>query len=171
MGDAKISAADFVDQDILKTIQTLVINKVHDHDHILTHMIKICDSSIVKPLSIIFCNSLNYGIFPDNWERSNIVPVNKKGNTKLIENYLSVSVLPVTSKIFVRLILNSLYKIAKENSCSVPINPGSGTDSSVNQLWSICTKFTNLLITIRLWKRGSNFRICQKLLIGFGMKV
>ena len=51
-----------------------------------------------------------------------------------------MSVLPVTSKIFVRLILNSLYKIAKENSCSVPINPGSGTDSSVNQLWSICTK-------------------------------
>ena len=31
--------------------------------------------------------------------------------------------------------------------------------------------FTNLSITFRLWKRAPNFWICQKLLIGFGMRV
>ena len=79
-------------------------------------MIKICDSNIVKPLSIIFCNSLNSGIFPDNWKRSNIVPVHKKGNEQLIQNYHPVSLLPITSNIFERLIFNSLYNFFDENS-------------------------------------------------------
>ena len=41
-------------------------------------MIQICDSSIAKPLSIIFGKFLNSGIFPDNLKKSNIVPVHKK---------------------------------------------------------------------------------------------
>ena len=86
--DATISAVDFEDQDILKIIQALDINEAYGHDNILTHMIKICDSSIVKPFSIIFHNSLNSGIFPDNWKRSNIVLVHKNGNKQLIPNKL-----------------------------------------------------------------------------------
>ena len=57
--DATISAVDFEDQDILKIIRALDINKAHGHDNISTRMIKICDSSIVKLLSIILRNSLN----------------------------------------------------------------------------------------------------------------
>ena len=78
--DATISAVDFEHQDILKIIRGLDINKAHSHDNISTRMIKICDSCIVKPLSITFCNSLNSGIVPDNWKRSNTVPFHKNGN-------------------------------------------------------------------------------------------
>ena len=67
--DDTLSAVDFEDQDILKTIRALDINKAHGHDNIPTSMIKICDSSIVKPLPKVFRNSLNSGIFPDNWKR------------------------------------------------------------------------------------------------------
>ena len=85
--DATILAVDFENQDILKIIRALDINKAHSHENISTRMIKICDSSIVKPLSIIFYNSLNSGLFLDNWKRSNFVPVHKKGNKQLIQNY------------------------------------------------------------------------------------
>ena len=64
--DATISAVDFEDQDILKIIRALDINKAHGYDNILTRLIKICDSSIVKPLSTISRNSLNSGVFLDN---------------------------------------------------------------------------------------------------------
>ena len=40
-------------------------------------MIKICDKGIVKPLSIIYKNCTDTGIFPDLWKKSNIVPVHK----------------------------------------------------------------------------------------------
>ena len=89
-------------------------------------MIKVCDSGIVKPLSIIFCNSLNSGIFPDNWKSSNIVPVRKKGNKQLILNYRPVSLLPISSKILERVIFNSLYKfVEKKTVSSVPVNQDS----------------------------------------------
>ena len=61
--DATISAVDFEDQDILKIIRALDINKARGHDNISTRMIKICDSSVVKPLPIKFRNSLNSGTF------------------------------------------------------------------------------------------------------------
>ena len=68
--DAAISTVDFEKQDILKIIPALDINKAYGYDNISTPLIKICDSSIVKPLSILFHNSLNSGTFPDNWKRS-----------------------------------------------------------------------------------------------------
>ena len=139
--DAAILAVDFEDQDILKIIQVLDINKAHGHDNISARMIKISDSSIVKPLSIIFYNSLNSEIFPDNWKGSNIVPVHEKGNKELIKNYCPVSLLPISSKIFERLILNSLYKFVEENSlfCSNQLGFRKA-DSWVNQLLSFLHK-------------------------------
>ena len=133
MYDATISAVDFEGEDILKIIWALDINKAYDHDNTSTPMMKVCDSSIVKPLSIIFRNSLNSEIFPDNWKRSNIVAAHKKGN-----NYRSVLLLPISSKISERLIFNSLYKFVEENSLFYSNQSGfRKTDSSVNQLLSI----------------------------------
>ena len=43
-------------------------------------MLKICDNAIVEPLSIIFNNCINQGIFPDIWKKSNICPIHKKGD-------------------------------------------------------------------------------------------
>ena len=102
------------------------------------HMIQICDASIVKLLSIIFCNSLCSGIFLDNWKRSNKVPVHKKGNKLSIQNYHPVSFLSISSKIFERLIFNLPCIFVKENSLLCSNQSGlRQTDSCVNQLLSI----------------------------------
>ena len=74
-------------------------------------MIITSDSDIVKPLSILFRKYLNSGVFPDNWKKANILPVHKKGNKQLIQNYHPVSLLPISSKIFERLIFNLLYSL------------------------------------------------------------
>ena len=78
----ELSSFQFNDQDILKIIRALHVNKAHGCDDISIRMIKICDQSIVKPLSIIYRNCLNTGTFPDIWKKSNIVPVHKKGDKK-----------------------------------------------------------------------------------------
>ena len=56
--------------DCLYDVKILAVN-FKDQDTLLTHMMKICDSAItiVLPLPIVFCNSLNSGIFPGNWKR------------------------------------------------------------------------------------------------------
>ena len=40
-------------------------SKLHVFNDILIRIIKLCDDSLVKPLSIIFQNCINSGVFPD----------------------------------------------------------------------------------------------------------
>ena len=45
-------------------------------------MVKVFDKAMLEPLSIIYKNGIDTGIFPDSWKKSNIVPVLKKGDYK-----------------------------------------------------------------------------------------
>ena len=78
-------------------------------------MVKLFDDSLVKPLSIIFQKCINSGVFPDSWKKSNIVPVYKKNDKQLINNYRPVSLLPICSKIFERIIFNSIFQFIDKN--------------------------------------------------------
>ena len=50
----------------------------HGHDEITIRMIKMCVSSIAKPLAILFRNCLESECFPKEWKKDNIVPAHKK---------------------------------------------------------------------------------------------
>ena len=54
---------NFFDNDILKIIKSLDINKAHGHDDISVRMVKICDDAIKKPLSIIYKNCIKTGLY------------------------------------------------------------------------------------------------------------
>ena len=108
--NASLSSISFNDQDILNVIHSLNINKAHGFDDLSVRLLKICDSSIVKPLSIIFENCLQSGSFPNNWKKSNVVPIHKKGDKQLLNNYRPVSLLPICGNIFERIIFNSIFK-------------------------------------------------------------
>ena len=102
-----ISSIDFGLDDIAKIIQKLDPNKAHGHDMISIRMLKICDNSTYKPLQLIFRSCIENGKFPSEWKKANVVPVHKKGNKQILENYRPVSLLPICGKIFERLIYNS----------------------------------------------------------------
>ena len=84
---ACFSTFSFADDEILKIIRALDINKAHGHDEISVRMIKICDDAIIEPLSLIYKNCIENGTFPAIWKISNIVPVHKKGDKQIINNY------------------------------------------------------------------------------------
>ena len=50
---ARLTSINFSDNDILKIIRSLDINKAHGHDDMSVRMVKICDDAIKKPLPII----------------------------------------------------------------------------------------------------------------------
>ena len=72
-------------------------------------MLKLCASSICKPLTLIFEKCLASGEFPDVYEKSNIVPVHKKGNKQLIKNYRPVSLLSICRKLMEKLMFNPIF--------------------------------------------------------------
>ena len=69
-----------------------------------------CDSPIVRPLSIIFKNCSQSGSFPSHWKKSNVIPILKKGDKQLLRNYWPVSLLLICGKIFERIILNAIVQ-------------------------------------------------------------
>ena len=101
-------------------------------------MIQLCGKDIILPLQLLFKSMLEEGIFPDDWSKSNVVPVHKKESTNLIKNYRPISLLPIFSKIFEQLIFNSLFNYFMQNKlfteCQSGFIPG---DSCVAQLLSI----------------------------------
>ena len=84
---SRLSSLDFNEDEILKIIRVLNIHKAHGHDDISIRMIKICDKSLLKPLTILFQNSTKSSCYPVIWKKSNIIPVHKKNDKQSVENY------------------------------------------------------------------------------------
>ena len=57
---------------------------------------------MLKALSI-FKNYIDTGTFPDIWKRSNTIPIHKKGDKQIINNYRPVSLLPIFGEILEKL--------------------------------------------------------------------
>ena len=136
--DNRLSSVSFSQDDIAKIIQNLDPNKAHGHDNISIRMLKICGSSIYKPLEMIFKQCIETGVFPSEWKKASIVPIHKKGDKQTLENYGPVSLLPICGKILERLMFNEMFNFFIENklisSNQSGFKPG---DSCINQLLSI----------------------------------
>ena len=76
--EQKLSTLEFCTDDIVKIIKSLDPNKAHGHDEISIRTIKLCATSIAKPLSILVRNYFENQCFPKEWKKANIVSVHKK---------------------------------------------------------------------------------------------
>ena len=75
---------------------------------------------------------------PELWKKANIVPIHKKEYKNLIKNYGRVSLLPIFSKIYERVIHNALFNYFKDNKLFTPSQSGFlPGDSCIAQLLSI----------------------------------
>ena len=98
-------------------------------------IIKICDTSICRPLKLIFQACLESAKFPNKWKKANVVPVHKKGDKQILK---PISLLPIAGKIFERLLYDRMFEFFIANNLisknQSGFRPG---DSCINQLLSI----------------------------------
>ena len=112
--NARLNSFSITEKYILAIIKTLDPNKPLGWDNISIKMIKMCGESLGLPL--IFEATLNDGVFPDDWKKSNIVPVHKKDLKTLLINYRPVSLLPIFTNIFEKIIIvTSMFEYSIEN--------------------------------------------------------
>ena len=76
--NSRINSVPFSDDLVINIIRNSNVNKAHGHDNISIRMIKMCDGSLLRPLSIIFRNSLKSSIYPSTWKKANVIPAHKK---------------------------------------------------------------------------------------------
>ena len=153
---SRLCTLHFDEKELIKIIRNLNVHKAHGHDDISIRMIKICDKSILKPLILLFENSTKSSYYPDIWKKSNIIPVHKKNDKQLVNNYRPISLLPIFGKIFEKIIFKRIYNfLSEENLLNHNQSGFRPSDSCVNQLLSITS--LKHLIVIRLLKSGQSF--------------
>ena len=89
--NSRINLVPFSDDLVINIIRNLNVNKAHGHGGISIRMIKMCDESLVRPLSIIFRNSLNSCIYPSTWKKANVISIHKKDGKQCGNNYRPVA--------------------------------------------------------------------------------
>ena len=133
-----LSSIPFEINDIEKIIKNLDPNKSHGHDMLCIRMLKLYGESIYKLLNLIFKSCLKTGQFPSEWKKANVIPVFKKSDKQLVKNYRRISLLPVTGKIFERLLYNQMFEFFIRNDLISQNESGfKPGDSCINQLLAI----------------------------------
>ena len=114
--NSRLSSLSFENDDILKLIKSRNMQKAHGPDDISIRTIKVCDSALVKSLSLIFQNCLNCSTFPNIWKKSNIYPIHKKNDKHLFHYCVYLG------KYLKNLFLNLFLSIVMNTNCSQNIN-------------------------------------------------
>ena len=86
------------------------------HDGISARFLKRILETVTLPLTHIINQSLCIGIFPDSLKIAKVVPLFKKGDLHILDNYRPISLLPVVSKVFEKVVFNQLYQYVTNNN-------------------------------------------------------
>ena len=80
-----------------------------------SEFLKQIKTSIIKPLTLVINQIFNTGIFPDKLKIAKVVPIFKKGDETLPNNYRQISLSPVISKVIEKHICNQLSSYFENN--------------------------------------------------------
>lgn len=79
-------------------------------------ILKYVKDIIVIPLTNLINNCIASNIFPDQLKVASVVPVHKKGDKSDLNNYRPVSLLPILSKVFEKLLKNQIISFFESNN-------------------------------------------------------
>ena len=66
---------------------------------------------LVPRLSVVFRQLLRLGSFPACWRQANVTPIQKSPSSSSVANYRPISITPVLSKVFERLVAVRLGRL------------------------------------------------------------
>jgi len=94
--------------EVISFVNGLDINSGPGPDLIPPIFLTNCVFSLAYPLTFLFNFSLNFGVFPDLWKSSFLVPVYKNGVKTAIENYRGIAKLSSIPKLFEKIIVHKI---------------------------------------------------------------
>lgn len=112
------------DSEILRACTDLKNNRSGGPDYFINEFFKYGILHIISYLNKLFNKLLNTGYFPSQWSEGFIVPLHKKGDPDLPENYRGITLLSTLGKLFSRILNTRLNKWAESYQIYVEAQAG-----------------------------------------------
>ena len=108
--DAMLSSISLTVSEVELLLRGLNVNKAYGPDSLPTRILVECSSELAPSVCTLFNKSLSSGVLPELWKEALVIPIHKKGDKELVENYRPISLLCILSKVLERCIFNRLIK-------------------------------------------------------------
>jgi len=133
--------------EIEDVIDGLVINKAPGIDGINNEILKKSKLVIVPMLCSLFNKLLDTGCYPEDWCTAIVVPVHKKGDFSVVNNYRGIALLSCISKVFTKVLNKRLNDWAIEYDKMFDVQAGfTKGKSTIDQIFvfqSLVKKYLN----------------------------
>ncbi len=129
----KLTLKETTPDEVMKIISNLDGKKSGDIFNISPDLVKLNAQILAQILSIIFNISILEGCFPSEMKVAKILPLHKGDSVLIPGNYRPISLLPIFSKIFERLIYNRLIEFISQNSILSELQFGFQKNKSTEQ--------------------------------------
>ena len=103
------------DKNIAKYISSLASKESTGHDGISHKLLKYLSPVLTNSLCLIIYQSLVMGIFPTKLKIAKVLPVFKKDDVTLMDNYRPISLLTSISKLFEKVVFTQLHDYFHKN--------------------------------------------------------
>ena len=104
------------EREVIAIVNSLRPGTAAGYDGIPTWSVNTFIGVISKPLTHIINLSLQSGIVPDQLKIARVIPLFKSGEDRLISNYRPISILPVFSKLFEKVVYKRLVNYLDSNN-------------------------------------------------------
>ena len=96
-------------------IRKINVSKSSGITMLSSKILKDCFQTLSDKLTYLFNFSIRATSFPDQWKNAVVIPIPKQGDSKVVENYRPISLLPIPGKILEKLIHTQLSFYLEEN--------------------------------------------------------
>ena len=104
------------ENDIAQVFRELKSKSSSDIEGLSMKIVKLVSNKLCFPLSIVVNQSLSTGIFPQSLKTAKVTPIFKKDDNSVLSNYRPISLLPVLSKIFEKVVHKQLETYFSKNN-------------------------------------------------------
>ena len=111
-------------EEVFNILSNLDTNKAVGPDLVHNKLLKSCADLLAPPLTILFNRSINEGKFPKVWKTANVVPIHKKEEKHVVNNYRPISLLSNIGKAMEICVQRHVLNFLLENKLITPNQSG-----------------------------------------------
>ena len=130
-------------EEVRPILRSLNNSKCTDYYNLNSTILKFASEEMLLPLTHLFNECIATGVYPDEWKIAVVTPIFKKGDDGDPNNYRPISIIPVVSKLFEKILAKQLLHFFETNyftKAQFGFRSGQSTTKAILELLSSVKK-------------------------------